>query len=261
MKPGNVFTIGALGLTASEENVLKSIGTLTKGRAQCSYVVNAEPELQDCDIVIVNADDSDAAIKWRVLAVKPRPPVMVLYTKEPSSDATQYYLLRPFGPAKLLALLDSIVSQLSESAEIWKKPTLTQTATAPTTATAQRALVVDDSPTVCKQLEMELRNFNIQADIAETGERGLELLASNKYDIIFLDVVLPGTDGYQVCKDIRKNPNTRQTPVIMLTSKSSPFDRVRGSLVGCSAYLTKPVDYNAFRDTVSKYIAAGKIEP
>ena len=84
------------------------------------------------------------------------------------------------------------------------------------------------------------------------------MLAQNSYDIIFLDVVLPGTDGYQVCKDIRKNPGTRQTPVIMLTSKSSPFDRVRGSLVGCSAYLTKPVDYNAFRAAVSKYLATGK---
>ena len=258
MKPGNTFTIGALGLTASEENVLKSISTLTKGRAKGGYIVNADPEIQDCDIVIVNTDDLNATIKWRTLAVRLRPPVMVLYTKEPSSDASQHYLLRPFGPAKVLALLDGIVGQLSESAEVWKKPTLSQGAAASTSATALRALVVDDSPTVCKQLELELRNFNVQSDIAETGERGLELLAHTQYDIIFLDVVLPGTDGYQVCKDIRKNSNTKQTPVIMLTSKSSPFDRVRGSLVGCSAYLTKPVDYNAFREAVGKFIEIGK---
>jgi len=258
MKPGNVYTIGALGLTAAEANVLKSIGTLTKGRAHSSYAISAEPANEDCDIVIVNADDRDAAIQWRTLAVKPHPPVMVLYTSEPSADAKQYYLARPFGPAKLLALLDSIVARLNESAEVWKKPALTQTAAAPATATAMRALVVDDSPTVGKQLELELRNFNIQADIAESGERGLELLGRNRYDIIFLDVVLPGTDGYQVCKDVRKRAETRQTPVIMLTSKSSPFDRVRGSLVGCSAYLTKPVDYTAFRETVSKFIAPVK---
>ncbi len=257
MKEGNVFTVGALGLTASESNVLKSIGTLTKGRAKSSYVVSSEPESEECDIVIVNADDGDAAIKWRTMAVRPRPPVMVLYTAEPSSDANQHYLLRPFGPAKVLALLDTIVGKLSESAEVWKKPTLAQAA-APTNAAALRALVVDDSPTVCKQLELELGNLNIQADIAESGERGLELLAHNRYDVIFLDVVLPGTDGYQVCKDIRKNSSTRQTPVIMLTSKSSPFDRVRGSLVGCSAYLTKPVDYNAFRDALNKYVQPAK---
>jgi twitching motility two-component system response regulator PilG len=257
MKHGNVFTIGALGLTGAEINVLKSIGTMTRGRAQGGYAVSAESEIADSDIVIVNVDDVNATIKWRTLTARRRPPVMVLYTKERPTDPLQPYLLRPFGPAKLLALLDGIAGGLRESAEVWKKPTLSQAASASTNDAALRALVVDDSPTVCKQLELELRNFNIQADIAETGERGMELLALNKYDLIFLDVVLPGVGGYQVCKDIRSNSKTKQTPVIMLTSKSSPFDRVRGSLVGCSAYLTKPVDYNEFREAVSNHVEIG----
>jgi two-component system, cell cycle response regulator len=255
MKPGNIYTIGSLGLAHTEENLLKSIGLLTKGRPRGGYAVNAEADIADSDIIVVNKDDPSALAKWRALAAKPNPPVMVLYVKEPPAEPNQHYLLRPFGPAKLLALLDGIVGQLSESAEVWKKPALSQAAAASTTNTTQRALVVDDSPTVCKQLELELRNFNVQADIAETGESGLELLAQHHYDLVFLDVVLPGMDGYQICKDIRKNPATKQTPVIMLTSKSSPFDRVRGSLVGCSAYLTKPVDYNAFREAVGKYVA------
>jgi twitching motility two-component system response regulator PilG len=253
MQNKNVVAIGTLGLTNSEVMVLKSIGIMTKARAQGTYAVNAEQDINDSDIVIVNVDDVNATIKWRTLAVLPRPPVIVLYTTEQPNDLSHHYLLRPFGPAKLLKLLDGILDELRESAQVWKKPTLSQTS-ASTTAAAYRALVVDDSPTVCKQLELELRNFNIQADIAETGERGLELLAQHKYDLIFLDVVLPGTDGYQVCKEIRRNPTTKQTPVIMLTSKSSPFDRVRGSLVGCSAYLTKPVDYRAFRDEIGKHV-------
>lgn len=245
------FSIGALGLTPVEFKVLESLATITRSRAEGSYVVSAGA---DCDILIVNTDDGDAVIQWRTLAVKPHPPVVVLYASAPPADPAQHYLLRPFGPAKLLAFLDKIAGGLSDSAQVWKKPTQSQAAMASTTVSARRALVVDDSPTVCKQLELELRNFNIQADVAETGERGLELLAQNTYDLIFLDVVLPGTDGYQVCKDIRKNPQTKQTPVIMLTSKSSPFDRVRGSLAGCSSYLTKPVDFGAFRDAVGKYI-------
>lgn len=252
MRNGNVVTIGTLGLSDSEVKVLKSIGIMTSARAQGTYAVNAEQEIDNSDIVIVNVDDGNATIKWRTLAVKTRPPVIVLYTREPPSDPSQHYLLRPFGPTKLLQLLDGIAGGLSESAQVWKKPTLSQAASV--SDSAHRALVVDDSPTVCKQLEMELGSFNIHAEIAETGERGLELLAQREYDLIFLDVVLPRTDGYQVCKDIRRNPKTKQTPVIMLTSKSSPFDRVRGSLVGCSAYLTKPVDYKAFRETVGKYV-------
>ena len=119
----------------------------------------------------------------------------------------------------------------------------------------RRALVVDDSPTVRKQLELELEASNIHVDSAETGETGLDLMGKNLYDIIFLDVMLPGADGYQVCKHIKKNPLRKQTPVVMLTSKSSPFDRVRGSLAGCDSYLTKPVDYEEFRQVLEKYAA------
>ncbi len=253
----NVYTIGALGLSDAEKNVLKSIGNMTRGRALGAYAVSEESSIADSDIVIVNMDDVNATIRWCTLAVRPRPPVMVLYTRERPNDPQQPYLLRPFGPAKLLALLDGIASGLRESAQVWKKPTLAQSSAVSPSEAVLKALVIDDSPTVCKQLELELRNLNIQSDVAETGELGLRLLAQNNYDLIFLDVVLPGIGGYQICKDIRSTPRTRQTPVIMLTSKSSPFDRVRGSLVGCSAYLTKPVDYDEFREAVGKYVGLG----
>jgi two-component system cell cycle response regulator len=256
------WLIGALGLTEGELRVLGSMATLTRARAEGSYVVSAAQDVAGSDIIIVNADDGDAVIQWRTLAVRANPPVMVLYTKEPPTDPAQHYVLRPFGPAKLLAVLDGIAAKLTDAGQVWKKPSLAEAtpAATPGASGAMRALVVDDSPTVCKQLELELRKLNVQADLAETGERGLELLARQKYDLIFLDLVLPGTDGYQVCKDIRKNSATRQTPVIMLTSKSSQFDRVRGSLVGCSAYLTKPVDYNTFHQVVGKYVAAGAVQ-
>ena len=74
------------------------------------------------------------------------------------------------------------------------------------------------------------------------------------YDIIFLDVVLPGMDGYQVCKNIKRNPVIKHTPVVMLTSKSSPFDKVRGSMAGCNAYLTKPVDYDKFHHVLDQFM-------
>lgn len=256
MESGKIVTIGALGLTSSEENVLKSIAAMTRGRTYGCYAVNTGDNVADSDIVIVNVDDVEAAIKWRTLAVMPNPPAMALYTREQPADPAQPYLLRPIGPSKLLALLDNIAAGLRDSALVWKKSNQPQIAAMPVPSVLRRALVVDDSPTVCKQLELELRNFNIQSDIAESGERALQLLLLNQYDLIFLDVVLPGTNGYQVCKDIRKNPKTKQTPVIMLTSKSSPFDRVRGTLVGCSSYLTKPVDYKEFRDAVGKYVQA-----
>lgn len=257
---GRTYSIGALGLSAAELNVLGSMSTLSRARAVCGYAVSPPTNTAGSDIVIVNADDGDAVIQWRTLAVKPHPPVMVLYTSSPPADPAQRFLLRPFGPAKLLALLDSVAAELNETAQVWKKPTLVQPAIAGAVDALTRrlrALVIDDSPTVLKQLELELGNFNILVDCAETGEAALAKLAQSQYDIIFLDVVLPEADGYQVCKEIRKNPKTKKTPVIMLTSKSSPFDRVRGSMVGCTEYVTKPVDYEAFRAVVGKYVTAG----
>ena len=122
-------------------------------------------------------------------------------------------------------------------------------------ALAQRsALVVDDSPTVRKQLELELESLKIKVDTAETGEQCLSKLEKDNYDIIFLDVILPGIDGYDVCKKIRKNLVTRNIPVVMLTSKSSSFDRVRGAMAGCSTYLTKQVDYEKFHMVLKEYL-------
>lgn len=259
MSRGNVLTIGALGLSDSEARIIKSIGTLTRNRAQGSYLSGSDEEIASCDIVVVNMDDSDALYKLCATDATHKQAVLALCSTTPPAEFCDYSITRPFGPAKLLAALDVIAKDLHEAAEIWKKPASLNLAGPQKSHTRLSALVIDDSPTVCKQLELELSNFNILADTAGTGEDGLGMLAKKQYDLVFLDVILPGMDGYQICRDIRKNSQTKQLPVIMLTSKSSPFDRVRGSLVGCSAYLTKPVDFNVFRETVGKYLESGDL--
>lgn len=257
------WSIAALGLTDREWMLLKNITNLTQTRAENSYVLGEVGKVPNgCNIVILNSDNREAMSHWGTLSELPNPPTAVFYVDEPPEDATQLFLLRPLGPTKLLNVLDAATQTIREVEQIWSASSNSSkgangTGAALLAGEAEfRALVVDDSPTVCKQLELELLNFNIQADIAETAEQGLKMLESMDYDIIFLDVVLPGSDGYQACKEIRKNPRTKNTPVVMLTSRSSPFDRVRGSLAGCSTYLTKPVDYGMFRSTVEKYMGS-----
>jgi len=255
------WSIAALGLSEREWMLLKNITNLTQTRPKNSYVLGEDGSVpSNCNIVILNADNREAMSHWRTLSEMPNPPTAVYYVDTPPDDTGLLFLLRPIGPTKLLTVLDAASQTIREVEQIWTKPSVGArpidsgdigTFMEPT---GLQALVVDDSPTVCKHLELELRKFNINSDIAETAEIGLAKLAKKKYDIIFLDVVLPGTDGYQACKEIRKNPKTKRTPVIMLTSRSSPFDRVRGSLAGCSTYLTKPVDYAMFRNTVQKYM-------
>lgn len=254
------WSIAALGLSDREWMLLKNITNLTRNRPENSYVLSDKGSVPgNCNIVILDGANHEVMSHWRTLSELTNPPTAVFYVDAPPDDVTQLFLLRPLGPTKLLTILDAVTQNIREVEQIWTKPAngtkdANNNAGALINTYGLRALVVDDSPTVCKQLELELRNFNIQADIAETAEQGLELLDTTRYDIIFLDVILPGTDGYQACKEIRKNPKTKRTPVIMLTSRSSPFDRVRGSLAGCSAYLTKPVDYAMFCDTVEKYM-------
>lgn len=115
-----------------------------------------------------------------------------------------------------------------------------------------KALVVDDSAAIRKQLEIELRNAQIQSDFAETGEEALEKSANQQYDLVFLDIVMPGIDGYEVCRQMRSRKTMKKTPIIMLSGKTSPLDEVQGVIAGASTYLTKPVKHEQFQQTLKR---------
>jgi CheY-like chemotaxis protein len=114
------------------------------------------------------------------------------------------------------------------------------------------ALVVDDSAAIRKQLEIELRSTTIQADYAVCGEDALEKIQKKQYDLVFLDIIMPGIDGYEVCKTLRKISNYKRTPVIMLSGKVGPLDEVEGILAGASTYLLKPVKHQHFQETLTR---------
>lgn len=114
------------------------------------------------------------------------------------------------------------------------------------------ALVVDDSAAIRKQLELELRDAQICADFAETGEEALEKSSQKQYDIVFLDIILPGIDGYEVCRQMRVRKSMKKTPIIMLSGKTSPLDEVKGVIAGASTYLTKPVKHEQFQQTLQR---------
>ena len=105
-----------------------------------------------------------------------------------------------------------------------------------------RALVVDDSTTLRRLMELILVPLGLQLDFVDNGERALELAKRNNYDIVFLDILLPGIDGYRVCKTIKNDKRTKNVHIVMLTSRNSAIDKVRGMMAGTDVYLTKPVD-------------------
>ncbi|SRR6266566_7716153 len=115
-----------------------------------------------------------------------------------------------------------------------------------------RALVVDDSSTVRCLMELTLKPMGVTLDFTDNGEDAVALCKQGTYDIIFLDILLPGIDGYRVCKTLKGDKRTKDTPVVMLTSKGSAIDKVRGMMAGSSVYLTKPLERTELLQAIDK---------
>jgi len=121
-----------------------------------------------------------------------------------------------------------------------------------------RVLAVDDSPLMRTFLQNKLAPYGISPEFAASGEEALFKISKQHFDLIFLDVMLPGMDGYDVCKMIKKNKDNNLMKVVMLTSKDKTFDRIRGTMAGCDGYLTKPVDELKLRAIIERHSVAPK---
>jgi two-component system cell cycle response regulator len=245
MSGNRTLSVAAVGIPMHEQKVLRSIFTLSLRRPR-SYTLSHLTDDPSPDILLVNGDDQSAVGEWRDLCrreqAKATLPTVLVTQAGTAPEARLYLLRRPLLAPRVLSTLDQIAE---------KTPTMP-----PGTAAWQyKALVVDDSLPMRKQIELELELLGIVADFAESGEQAHALLANGTaYDLIFLDVLLPGIDGYKVCKTIKKDKLRKRTPVIMLTGKGSMFDHVRGKLAGCDTYLTKPVARERFQGVVKQYL-------
>jgi twitching motility two-component system response regulator PilG len=103
-----------------------------------------------------------------------------------------------------------------------------------------KVMVIDDSKTIRRSAETLLKKAGCEVVTAVDGFEALAKITVHKPDIIFVDIMMPRLDGYQTCALIKNNQNFKATPVIMLSSKDSIFDRARGRIVGSEKYLTKP---------------------
>lgn len=102
----------------------------------------------------------------------------------------------------------------------------------------RRILVVEDDRDIADLVGLHLRDLGLEVDQALDGRSGLDKALDNSYDLIVLDLMLPGLDGLEICKRLRAQPG--YVPVLMLTARSSELDRVLGLEIGADDYLTKP---------------------
>jgi DNA-binding response OmpR family regulator len=114
---------------------------------------------------------------------------------------------------------------------------------------AKRVLVVDDEPNIVTSLRFLMEREGFHVEVAATGQDAVAALAGPPADLVLLDVMMPGLDGFEVCQRIRAAPAWRAAKIVMLTAKGRDVERDRGMALGADAYVTKPF---STRDLVVK---------
>jgi two-component system, cell cycle response regulator len=260
--PSDIVKIAALSRTG-----LRIIATVVTHIRSTHYrfVLVNEDEGSQADIAIV--DDSDPEMRQAVndlLLRNPALKVIYLLATGGQTDGRRNELLRTHLVSHLMPLLEQVAKTMGAThtetvpglpAAVPKK--IVQLVTRPR-PDRLRALVVDDNPTVRLQLVKVIERMGLECDTAEGGEAALQKLAQQRYHIIYVDVVMPDMDGYKLTREIKRNRDHKSTPVVILTSKSSPFDRARGALAGCDTYLTKPVELKRLFEATSQCLRKGR---
>ncbi len=235
-----------LGLTELETKVLKSIFTLAP-QLKDNFTLIPPEQIEHADLVLVNGDDPIAIRTWTDLRQDNQLLSSLMLTDNADLVSSASTIQRPIRVQKLIAALEGIIDQSSLEIDEDKS--------APS---ALDILVVDDSFPVRKYMEHkleELAEFPINLSFATNGEEAIQKVSRHDYALIFLDVMMEGVDGYRVCKQIKADSGAY---VVMLTSKKSPFDKVRGTMSGCDAYVTKPPADERLADELGKGLARRK---
>lgn len=234
--------MGYVGLTDRELNVLSSMFTLAPQLKE-TYRLTDPDQIHNADVLLVNADDPTAVEEWNeITRTNKLATSLMLSTCGKVIDGI-VTLKRPIRIHKLIGALEDVTKARNANRPPNRESEL-----------ALRVLVVDDSYPVRKYMEhklAELTDIPLSLSFAASGEEAKILVRQKVYDMIFLDVVMQGVDGYQVCKAIKA---MHVAYVVMLTSKKSPFDRVRGTMSGCDAYITKPPSDQRLIEEIQKCV-------
>ena len=216
-----------VGLSELEVRVLKSIFTLAPQLNE-NVTLTTPEQVEEADVILVNADHDQSLNVWKAIKQRNSMCTSLMLTGQEDSAEGDFVLRRPIRVQKLISALKDIVEQTSiRFPSSSDEPELC-------------VLVVDDSYPVRKYMEHKLRELvdvPIRLHLASNGEEAIARASKVACDIIFLDVTMDGVDGYKVCKTIKSQQNPY---IVMLTSNNSPFEKVRGTVSGCDACLTKP---------------------
>ncbi len=265
-----------LGFGPALEDKLKNLFQLER-QSDRVYTIAHPPISGRVDILLVNYDNPSALHKKDTLIAGRFPDAHVVGVSQgPLHEPPVYHIRGMLTASRLLSLFDKLPihapgfapavvgqhnrppAQESANSDDFSPPLESDASISePSTTRSYRALVVDDSIAIQKSLELKLAALDQIAgiDFADSGESALEMAEAAQYDLIFLDVMMPGIDGYETCTRLRKKVEYKKTPIIMVSGKTSPLDEVKGVMAGCTTYLTKPVQDEAFNKLSLRVLA------
>ena len=121
---------------------------------------------------------------------------------------------------------------------------------------AEKILIVEDDPSVLRATSYILEKEGYEVLTAQNGLEGLRKAKQDNPDLLILDVMLPGIDGFEICHSLRAESQTAQLPILMFSAKGQEADKATGLKVGADEYLTKPVDRSVLISKVEALLAA-----
>ncbi|MBI3712097.1 MAG: response regulator [Burkholderiales bacterium] len=267
------FILEMRGFTDAEKNMLASTFRLT-GRREMCYVEPSEGH-QRADIYLINADNPEeieSLLRQQIGVPNSYAPAVVI--GRTAVETRWPFVAKPIHWMRLFEKLDEVMQRALQErdkraqkrVESWDGKTFRRSCDtkAPPVqevipdAKRETVLVVDDSATVRAFMRIKLSPFNFDVDFAESGEEAVQKARRKPFTCIFLDIMMPGIDGYEVCKRIKGNSSTKKTAVVMLTSKSSMIDKLRANWSGCDAFLSKPVAEDDLLATIAKFLPSAR---
>lgn len=256
-----VVLVYALGFGAALEEKLRQLFKQAS-HGQNAYTL-AQPNQAGVHVLLVNYDNPLALIKKDILLNGLCAGAETIGVSQgPLDNAPAHHIRGMLTGSRLMAVLAKI--PMPDPQKQPRHAPTSKIELMPATplhvasvARRYRALVVDDSLAIQKSLELKLSALEQIGgiDFAASGTDALALARVNDYDLIFLDVMMEGLDGYETCVQLRADPRYKKTPIIMVSGKTSPLDEVKGVMAGCNTYLTKPIKDDAFQKLSLRILA------
>jgi len=244
------------GLKPIERQLLEGLVKVSQRRTPRLEILN-EMRAREADVVVVDTRDA-AAMAW----AQQRPWLAsraVIWIDGTQAAPGHTLLRRPVQWPILPMVLARALECAPDTAAGTPRSAAPEAAPAPRAAGGQvnQILVVDDSLAVRSHLRSLLEPAGYAVTDADCVAAAMKHIEQRRFDCVLMDVLMPQVDGYEGCHRIKARLRGADAlPVVMLTSKGSPFDRIRGKMAGCDAYLTKPVDPRHLNEVLAQQVAA-----